>query len=250
MRPMAVSSARRVRLAIAVCAGCLGAVLPAQAKDMTTPGVTIESSAQESIARPGSSVTVRVDLDPTLNASRVSLLVGSWDQLVSIVDDAPPFVFVVPIDRRWSGPIRVMCSVFSEREKLVGSGQLVINVVPSDLPVSIAVTDPVQMIASSATDAPREHINVRGTYSDGTVRDVARQDLGTSFYSSDPRVVAVDGEGFLTAGIPGRAVVTVKNGVLSKVVPVNVRSNPSRRLPPVAVASQVVSGLAPKESTR
>jgi hypothetical protein len=143
-----------------------------------------------------------------------------------------------------------MCSVLSKSEKLIGSGELVINVVPSDLPVSIAVVDPVRMVAGSATNGPQEHINVRGTYADGTVRDVAREDLGTSFHSSDTRVVAVDSEGLLTAGVPGRAIVTVKNGLLSKVVPVNVRPNPNQRLPPIAVASQVASGLASGESTR
>lgn len=250
MRTMAAYSARCTRLAIAVSVACLGAVLPAEAKDMTTPGVTIESPAQGAIARPGSSVTVKVSVDPSLEAGRVSLLVGTWDQLVSIVDEAPPFVLVVPIDRKWSGPVRVMCSVLSKSEKLIGSGELVINVVPSDLPVSIAVVDPVRMVAGSATNGPQEHINVRGTYADGTVRDVAREDLGTSFYSSDPRVVAVDSEGLLTAGVPGRAIVTVKNGLLSKVVPVNVRPNPNQRLPPIAVASQVASGLASGESTR
>lgn len=250
MRPMSVSSARCARLAIALCAGCLGAVLPAQAKDMTTRGVTIESPAKGSITRPGSSVTVTVHLDPSLKASRVSLLLGTWNELVSFVDDAPPYVFVLPIDRRWSGPLSVICSVLSKRDKLIGSGELVINVVPADLPVSIAVTDPVQMVASSATNKPREHINVRGTYADGTVRDVARQDLGTTFHSSDPRVVAVDGEGFLTAGVPGQAVVTVKNGALSKVVPVDVRPNPNPRLPPVDVTSQVASGLDSGGATR
>lgn len=250
MQPKASSSARCTRLAIALCAVGLGMGLPAQAKDMTTRGVTIESPAQGTIARPGSLVKVKVRLDPSLKASRVSLLVATWDELVSIVDEAPPFELVLPIERSWSGPLRVMCSVLSSREKLIGSGELVINVLPSDAPVSIAVTDPVQMVPGSAPGRPQEHINVRGTYPDGTVRDVGRQDLGTSFQSSDPRVVAVDGEGFLTAGVPGSAVVTVKNGALSKVVPVEVRPNPKRQLAPVAITSQVASGLASGGSAR
>jgi hypothetical protein len=246
MRPLALSPARCARLAIALCAGCLGAVLPAQAKDLTSKGVTIEAPAQGTIARPGSTVTIKVRLDPSLKASQVSLLVGTWDELVSIADDAPPYDLPLQIDPRWSGPLRVMFSVLGKREKLIGSGELVINVVPSDLPVAIAVTDPVQMVASSSSNKPKEHINVRGTYANGIVRDVARLDLGTSFHSSDPQVVAVDGEGYLTARAPGRAVVTVKNGDLSKEVPVDVRPNPKQRMPSVAVTSQVASGIAAK----
>jgi hypothetical protein len=220
--------------AVALCAACLGA-LPsrADAKEMTTKGVTIESPAQGTVARPGSWVRVKVSLAPALKAERVSLLIGTWEELISYVDEVPPYEFVLPIDRKWSGPLRVMCSVQSKRGKLIGSGELVVNVVPSDLPVSIAATDPVRMVATSAPSKtstkkrrvaapPQQHINVRGTYADGTVRDVGRPDLGTSFHSSDPRVVAVDGEGFLTAVAPGQAVVTVKNGNLSQQVPVEV----------------------------
>jgi hypothetical protein len=219
---MAMGLVRWGRGAIVVCAACLGALLPANAKEMTR-GVTIESPAQGTIARPGSLVRVKLRLDPSLKASRVSLLVGTWDELVSIVDEAPPFDLVLPIDRKWSGPIRVYCSVLSKRDKLIGSSELVINVAPSDAPVSIAVTDPVHMVAHSGPKNHQEHINVRGTYADGVVRDVGRQELGTSFESSDPSVVTVDREGFLAAGVPGHAVVTVRNGELSKLVPIDVQ---------------------------
>jgi hypothetical protein len=250
MLSMVPSFTRYARLTIALCAACLGAVLPAEAADKPTRGITIESSAQESIARPGSWVTVKVGIDDSLKASRVSLLIGTWDELISFVDEAPPFEFVLPIDRKWSGPIKVMYSVLSSRDKLIGSGKLVINVVPSDLPASIAVTDPVKMVANSGANRLQEHINVRGTYADGIVRNVGRLDLGTSFHSSDPRVVKVDGEGFLTAGVPGRAVVTVKNGLLSKVVPVDVRPNSSRRSSATAVSSEVASSLASGRAAR
>jgi hypothetical protein len=208
------------------------------AKDRASKGVTIESSAQGTITRPGSRVTVTVRLDPKLKASRVSLLMGTWEELIYYVDEVPPYEFVIPIDRKWSGPMRIMCSVLSARDKLIGSGELLVNVVPLDLPVSIAVTDPVRMVAGSAPNRRQEHINVRGTFADGTVRDVGRLDLGTSFHSSDARVVAVDGEGFLTAGVPGHAVVTVKNGTLSEVVPVHVQAGPGGASPPVLASSQ------------
>lgn len=245
-----VRHARSARLAFVLCASLLSPLLSAKGKETTTRGITIESPAQGTIARPGSWVRVKLRLDPGLEASRASLLVGTWNELVSIVDEAPPFDLVLPIDQRWSGPIKVMYTVLAKGNRLVGSGELLINVLPSDTPVSIQVTDPVRMIAGSRAGKPQEHINVRGTYADGTVRDVGRQDLGTSFHSSDPRVVAVDGEGFLTAGAPGRAVVTVKNGALSKVVPVDVRPKPKHRLPPFDVASQAAEGTNSGDSTR
>lgn len=184
--------------------------------------ITVVSPAQGTLARPGSSVTAQVQLDPATKASRVSVLIGTWNELISYVDDAPPYVFAVPIDPRWSGPVHFMFSAQSANGNVVGSGELLVNVVPSDLPVAIAVTDPVRMSARRSKNAPKEQINVRGTYADGTVRDVGRAELGTSFHSSDARVVAVNDEGFLTAGTPGQAVVTVKNGALSAQVPVTV----------------------------
>lgn len=238
---MAVKLARRVRAFVVVSAlgfACLGAALlpmdAAHAKQKASKpkaaspkdAVIIESPAQGTIARPGSTVRVKVRLAPSLKASRVSLLMGTWEELISYVDEVPPYEFVLPIDAKWSGPLRVMCSVLSKRGNLIGSGELLVNVVPSDPPVSIAVTDPVHMVAGKGPSHPQVHINVRGTYADGTVRDVGRSDLGTSFHSSDPRIVAVDGDGFLKAGTPGSAVVTVKNGELSEQVPVHVSSNP------------------------
>lgn len=246
---MALSLSRGIRLAIVLCAGFFGALHPAEAAKKSTTkkavakavtkGVTIESPAQGAIARPGSWVVVKVRPDASLKAVRASMLVGTWEELVSVVDEVPPFDLVLPIEQKWSGPLRLMWSVQSARGKLVGSGELLVNVVPLELPVSIAVTDPVRMVAGSHANNPQERINVRGTYADGTVRDVAGQDLGTSFHSSDARVVSVNGEGFLTARSPGRAVVTVKNGALSKAVPIDVQPGPKPTLPTMDVTSHV-----------
>lgn len=246
---MALGRGRCARLAFVLCASLLSPLLSAKGKETTTRGVTVESPAQGTIARPGSWVRVKLGLDPALEASRASLLVGTWNELVSIVDEAPPFDLVLPIDQKWSGPIKVMYTVLATGNRLVGSGELLINVVPSDIPVSIQVTDPVRMIASSGAGKRQEHINVRGTYADGTVRDVGRHELGTTFHSSDPRVVSVDDEGFLTATGPGRAVVTVKNGALSKRVPVDVRPNPKQRLPRIDVASQAAEAPGSVDAT-
>lgn len=241
-------------LLMLLCAVALGAGLsntawaaPAKKKTKAAPvrTVTFESPAQGAIARPGSYVTVKVRLDPSLKPQRVSLLLGTWEELISIADEHPPFDLVVPIDRKWSGPMRVMCSVLAKGEKLIASGELLINVVPAESPVSIAATDPVRMVAGSGRNLPRQHINVRGTYADGLVRDIGRKDLGTSFRSSDPRVVTVDDEGFLTAGAPGRAVVTVQHGALSELVPVSVQPGPNQPLPPVDVTSQVEFAVGP-----
>lgn len=235
-RSLSVSLSRFARLALALWVACIVAMAPggAQAQSKTKsksksktaalPALTIESSLQGSIARPGSSVTVRVRLDPSVKASKVSLLIGTWNELISYVDDTPPYVFPVQVERDWSGPMTFMVSAQSARGTSIGSGELRVNVVPSELPVAIAVTDPVRMVARRRSKGPQEQINVRGTYADGIVRDVGRAELGTSFHSSDERVVAVNSEGFLSAGTPGNAVVTVKNGALSAQVPVTIEA--------------------------
>lgn len=193
-----------------------------KAKAKAAPALILDAPAQGVVARPGSWVKVKLRLDSGATASRVSLLIATWEELISYVDEMPPYEFVLPIDPKWSGPLRVMYSAQSHRGKLLGTGELLINVVPTERPVSIAVTDPVRMVAGPARNQPAPHINVRGTYADGTVRDIGRADLGTTFHSSDPRVVSVDAEGFLTAGVAGSAVVTVRNGELSQRVPVEV----------------------------
>lgn len=244
---MGVSLRRCAVLAAVVCALCAAPAFAAPAKSKAKakpkpklpakPALVVESPAQGHVARPGSYVKVKMQLDSAVTASRVSLLIATWEELISYVDELPPYEFVLPIEKKWSGPMRVMYSAQSPRGKVLGSGELVINVVPSEQPVSIAVTDPVRMVAGSH---PVPHINVRGTYADGTVRDIGRADLGTTFQSSDPRVVAVDGEGFLTGGVAGSAVVTVRNGNLSQVVPVEVLARGG-----TAVASKDMSPARP-----
>ena len=244
LRRRAVSA---VILAVALCATpalpAAKARAKARPKVTAAPVLTVESPAQGVIARPGSRVRVKMHLDPSVTASRVSLLIGTWEELISYVDEMPPYEFVLPVEQTWSGPLRVMYSAQSARGKVLASGELLVNVVPSEPPVSIAVTDPVRMVAAPAGNQPAPHINVRGTYADGTVRDIGRADLGTTFQSSEPRVVAVDGEGFLTAGVSGRAVVTVRNGELSQRVPVEVHPRSGALLPTKTV--NLAAPLAP-----
>jgi hypothetical protein len=72
------------------------------------------------------------------------------------------------------------------------------------------------------------YVDVEGVYSDGITRDIT--DAGTTYVSSDPSVVSVDGEGKMRPHKLGEAVITVSNAGVTATIPVTVRK--PRGIPP------------------
>jgi hypothetical protein len=79
---------------------------------------------------------------------------------------------------------------------------------------------------SSPEDKQRiesDEISVAGIYSDGVKRLITPSAMGTTYISSDGKIVTVDAEGRLTAKGLGRAKITVRNGKFSAEVKVVVK---------------------------
>jgi hypothetical protein len=57
-----------------------------------------------------------------------------------------------------------------------------------------------------------DQIYLKGVYSDGVVRDVWSASSGTTYTSSDEKVVTVNPDGLVTARGPGKARITALNG--------------------------------------
>jgi hypothetical protein len=68
-----------------------------------------------------------------------------------------------------------------------------------------------------------DQVSVAGVYSDGVSRLITSSAFGTTYASSDEKIVTVDSEGKLTAKGLGRAAITVKNGKYSATVKLVVR---------------------------
>jgi len=66
-------------------------------------------------------------------------------------------------------------------------------------------------------------LGVAGVYSDGISRQIASSSMGTTYTSSDEKVVTVSPEGKVTAQGLGNATITVRNGKFSATVKVVVK---------------------------
>ena len=71
------------------------------------PGVTITSPVDGTVVRPGETVTVRVDVDPSLSPS--SVLIGDFSGAgMDLVEDTtPPYETTLTVPRDWAGPIEL-----------------------------------------------------------------------------------------------------------------------------------------------
>jgi hypothetical protein len=108
---------------------------------------------------------------------------------------------------------------------------LVVKMPPNVVMQSIMVGEELMVLYiappnSSPEDKQRietDQVTVAGVYTDGVNRPITPSAMGTTYVSSDEKIVTVDSEGKLTAKGLGRAKITVRNGKYSTEVRVIVK---------------------------
>jgi hypothetical protein len=176
----------------------------------------------------GSTITVIVKPDPS----------EKWDA-VSFGFDAMVYD---PLSNQYKINIRIPDDYFGYYDNLVViagdkngntielKGRILVKLPPNLVLQSISVDSYKTLYklppGSSIDEMQRiesRQLNVEGTYSDGIERDLTSSTTGTTYTSSDEKVVAVNSEGKMTARNIGTAKITVKNGNLSAEVKVVVK---------------------------
>lgn len=224
------------------CAFLLVAWLPqagGEPRDVVSPGITLLSPTPGQTVRPGESVTLELRPDSSLNADVMlvlSITRGSiWPAMQQI--NGPPFRTALAISPDTSGEVSFTALFRSTSGEFVGEAEITVLVIPEETPEEIQVSessfwlDPPNPDGSFPDNAGSRRIRVRGIYPGQLTRDLTPAILGTTYTSSNTRIVTVTEDGVLKPVAPGLAYIIIENQGLRKFVEVVVE-DPIRDSPP------------------
>jgi hypothetical protein len=174
------------------------------------------------VVRPGQTLLVAIDVDPSLSAEQVELIGGLGSGIDNRVVTGPPFETTVVVPASLKEPLKLIASASSSTDPSVSDvASVLLSVVPEDPPVTIDVME-AELWFEIPTRPDPKRITAFGTYADGEERAIDYPGMGTTYESSDTSVATVDGEGSVAPVAPGFAYITVRNGAATEWVGVKV----------------------------
>ncbi len=182
--------------------------------------VSINGPPQGSTLVPGQVVEFTLVVDPELEADQ-AVIVGPG---IFLRDENGTFQFFAEVPLERAGPWQVTAWAWnSETEVGASSESLSYIVQPNSELNGISLLS--ETLVLVVPGQPRQ-LHVLGEYSDGVIRDVGSSLLGTTYESSAPEVVSVDGEGELAVHFFGESFVTVTSGVFTSEIRIIVETMP------------------------
>ena len=179
-----------------------------------SPGVTVNSPADNGIFLPGDTLPVDVDVDPALQATRMLVYLGEGSErsVEPVEIQGPPFTGNVLLPSDYAGAFSFDLILFNATGEAVGIAGLTINIVPSEVPSQIEASKRTLYLHFPEVDSELErHISVFGKYLDGTQRNLTDPMLGTTYSSNNTSVATVDANGLVTPVAEGTAYITIEH---------------------------------------
>ena len=177
-------------------------------------GVLISDPPPGATAPPGGTVAVGATADPGSGMIEVLFsLPGAMAQVT-----APPFTATLTIPSGAFGKI-TLSVIGKHADGSLSFAERTLTVTTTTA-LSALTADPPAIGMFSR--GHRERARIDGTFSDSMVRDLTAASTGTTWLSSNPGVVTVDADGWLTPVAGGSATVTATNGTRSVPVAVTV----------------------------
>lgn len=172
-------------------------------------GLSVTSPQNGIDVHPGDSIPVVAEPGPTEQIDRIQFTTVAQ----TIIVQTPPFNATVTIPMDAIGPMKIGVLALNKNTGNLVGGHITVNVtVPPNVSLKeLRVRDDQRKLFFVSPDNSH-HIRVKGLYSDGIERRIESLNLGTTYQTSDPKVVVVDPEGLATVVGGGKAVITIKNG--------------------------------------
>jgi hypothetical protein len=174
------------------------------------PRLRIVSPVQGQVFTVGQTVTVVVQVDPSLSAVRYLLSAPGLDTPDTYSFDGSTYTAQYTLPPQVTGPVVLTPSVVDAAKNTTFGADVTIGIRPSTPPQKIAISEERFSVPKPSTRV--ENTSVQGTYADGSQLDLTSSVTGTTYQSSNPSVVKVNAEGAFQAVGSGTAVITAQNG--------------------------------------
>jgi len=166
--------------------------------------IVVTSPANGAVFRPGVNMTINVSY-MGLPYHGVYLFTENQHFLF---DNATPYRFLVPIEKEFIGPLRIVAWV-ENADGSVDNASIVVYVNSTSAPSSIDVYPSTLFIESGKNIS----LHTEGFYgAENITRDITSHAVGTAYSSSNTSVATVSQDGIVTALAVGDAAITILNG--------------------------------------
>lgn len=179
--------------------------------------VEIVNPTEGQVFKPGDTVNVDINVS---NKNALVLITTSTAES-ALLEHAPyKFQFVIPNETTGSLSIAAEARDYAgtDEEELIGSDEITIKVIGSATLTDIKIY-PEYLVDDGIFYAPvglKIPLTIYGVYSGGVERKITSSDSGTSYTSSNPSVVNISPEGFMTSETQGEAVIKISNSGVIK----------------------------------
>jgi len=209
-------------------------VKKSRASDTGDSRIQVITPANGQVFAPGDTVSATVSIAPSLEASYVSLAVYGLLGVDGSGYNGSSYEASFTIPAGMAGPLELVPQITDTAGNTILGLTTTIAVRPTTAPLSLSVSQPNDILtAVGGTD----EIYVAGSYPGGLTLDLTSSASGTTYTSSNIKVLTVDTEGNVTATGFGTAVVTVANmGV--RTFQIFTVENPAAPLAPQDLSSQ------------
>lgn len=173
------------------------------------PRVKITTPANGQRFAPGDTVSVTVTIAPPLQANDVSLNVAGVGSEPGINYDGSRYQVSFAIPDTFAGPLQLTPAITDTSNNPIMGVTTTIAVRPATAPTSLTLPQATYILTKVGQ---AERVSVVGNYPGGSQRDLTSAAAGTTYVSSNTKVLTVDSDGNVKAVGFGTAVVTVSNG--------------------------------------
>lgn len=187
--------------------------------------IEITCPIQDQAFKPGETVTVEI----SVTNENAMVMIATTNLDFEILEQSP-FKYSFVIKDEIVGPLNIFVAA-KDDIGYIGSDEVTIIVSNTSILLDLKVYPKTnQMTLTAGSEIP---LSVMGIYDDELERNITSSGCGTTYISSNPNVVEISSDGFLTAVTPGDTLITIKNSNISKEISLNVNpANPEIYIEP------------------
>jgi hypothetical protein len=211
--------------------------------------VQITSPTAGQVFAPGATLTINVQVDPSVNATDMLISLVGIGQIGTTNTGPTQFQGTQVIPPTFSGPLTIVPVAVDGNQNYFSGAPVTVSVSPGVAPQQVILSQ--KYFYVSPTKVPSQQLHLTGTYSGGTQLDLTSSATGTTYVSSNTAAVTVTADGLAHMVAPGLAVITAANGG-AKDYAIFVVQEPATPLPPIDLTTSFslkFSGFALNRNT-